>query len=130
MFNFDVNALVESLKPAVGKMAESLGTSADKLIEIGARGQFAEGIGLAIATVFMFAVTVVSAVAMRSGFKRMSEDKINRWEKDGEMTALVASVICACSVLGVIFLAYFAAIHIIAPEYALMLEVKDILTQK
>lgn len=35
MFNFDVNQLTEQMKPAMDKFATTLGTTADKLLEIG-----------------------------------------------------------------------------------------------
>lgn len=118
MFNFDVNALAESIKPAAEKMAASLGTSLDSLWTIGVKGQIAEGIGyLAIGGFLSILYSVVAIFCM----KLIKADK----NYDRESATVVLVFATAIFVIVLPLLVYYGLLHVLAPEWSLLMEIKS-----
>lgn len=118
MFNFDVNALAEQISPAVQKVAESLGTSAEYLWTIGVQGVWAEGLAKLLIGLLLCILAVVIVV--------FSKQMINKHAKYGEDIMLgwflVGIVMVFPCVMG-FFLFYDGLVAMIAPEYTLMMKI-------
>ena len=111
MFNFDVNALVAQLQPAVSAAAAALGTNAEHLWEIGIKAQITKGIASALGAVlclvpFLFVPGVI------------------QWIRKNNATYLYPSFLLLIPLTIILGgLVYSAILHLVAPEYTLLLEI-------
>lgn len=121
-FNFDVDALIAKLEPAVQKVAEALGTGADNIWAIGTMGKFAEG----VADLVVAAVAIVAVGLIVKGFRLFGG-------KDHDHSGYGDCGLCWCMGIlatagvvivpvGVGFL-YQGVMGVIAPEWMLLKEI-------
>lgn len=116
-FNFNVDALIEKLEPAVAKIAEGLGTTGENLWTIGRAGMFAEGVAdLVIAGFFLAVLVVYLLFAKRALAGRPDEDTVIG------VTVLGILVVFFSTVIGLTHL-YDGLLHVLAPDYMLLKEI-------
>lgn len=121
MFNFDVNALADSIKPAAEKVTAALGTSLDSLWTFGVQGQRAEGIAYLALSVLFIVVNLFLVWALRWYLK-----------KDDGSADVGAALVMSCTVFFVIssivvpLLIYYSVMHIAAPEWMLLQEILSV----
>jgi hypothetical protein len=139
MFNFDVNALasqigvgLDALKPAIEKAATKLGTSTDKLLEVGVKGMIATGISELVQAGLCIAGLVILGVLNYKTYRAYEKGRSKAKKEDdydygvGTFIVGVLSVIAGifCTIYGFILLSD-GIIKVLAPEYSLLLLLKQ-----
>lgn len=126
MFNFDVNALVEQVKPAIESVANSLGTTGVKLLEIGVRGKFVEGVVDLLLAVLAVGVSLTFLFYFLPKWYR-------RWSDSAEEVYVIAILFAGftSAILLALGVASFrpALMKTFAPEYMLLMDVRDAVTK-
>lgn len=121
-FKFDVNGLLEQLKPAAESVAKTLGTSSDKLLEVGVRGMIAEGIYASIISIMSIIAAAVSVFFIRWGVAHLRRD-----EDIGIIEIILGGLGFAVSLMVLSVSLHYAVISTIAPQYALLLKISELL---
>lgn len=126
MIDFNVDAFVEKLEPAVAKVAETLGTGAENLWHIGIMGQFAEGIVAAIGAGAAVILLIVG-VATVKGLLKLETNHCNGYGCSKCLPRIIGSILCIAFGIG-IFAGniHDAVMHLAAPEWML---IKEIMSQ-
>lgn len=122
MFNFDVNGLVDQIKPAIAKVAESLGTSGEKLLEVGIKGMIAQGIFYAIGSLVSVVILIVCILLFRNGWERSKKSY-----SDGDGFMMFGVMMGIAALIAFMLFTYAACVHLIAPDFALLMKVKSTL---
>lgn len=130
MFNFDVNQLTEQMKPVMEKFASSIGTTADKLLEVGIKGMFVEGILAIISCFLCIFAFITAAIVLRKMMNSLGDaDDMSFKEFAKVMIAVCCGVIMIAAPCIFASNLKTAVINTIAPDYALVLKVSSLLTE-
>jgi len=134
MFNFDVNQLTEQMKPAMDKFATTLGTTADKLLEIGVKGMFVEGLYAIVVCLISVVVFIVSSVVVSRAAKALAnannEPDITPVFVKSMLFGFLAAVGMIVSPIAFLDNLKTAVINTAAPDYALLLKVSSLILNK
>lgn len=131
MFNFDVNQFTEQIKPALEKFAATLNTTADKLLTIGVRGMFVEGILAIIWCIISVVVVLVAIHIGRKGWSMFCSRASSDAEEVGGFFLMVGMGIVVLMAGGA-FVGSLptAVINTAAPDYALLLKASELILKK
>lgn len=129
MFNFDVNALVEKMQPAVEALASSLSVKADQLWTLGVqveqvKGAFALGVALCAFVGLCLIPKSFRASNAWSRQRRKPRETYDIWTEERAAWAWVPFfaqiLVCSATFLGCL---YYGLIHVLVPQYALIMEI-------
>lgn len=132
MFNFDVNQLTEQMKPAMDKFATTLGTTADKLLEIGVKGMFVEGLYSIVVCLLCIVAFVLAIISIKRAAAALAEDDCDFTAKT--VTSVAFAIVGFFAIIGapITFAENLktAVINTAAPDYALLLKASSLILNK
>lgn len=126
-FNFDANALSKQIGDAVTVVAQTLGTTAQNIWAVGVQGEIARGV--ANVTVSIISLIFCGVLCFLGKVFLREMKKSDKYDSEGWLIAIVVSYLAALIML-VIFIGflYSGIMHLVAPQFELIMEIKNILT--
>lgn len=120
-FDFDVNKVAEQVKAGLEQVTNVAGVTGAKLIEVGVRGNFAEGVADLVMAVLLLGINFFF---LKRFFKRISEKDFEVESGEGAVL-IIGGILSIVTVVVMFSLIYNGIFNVLAPEYRLMMDVVE-----
>ena len=98
MINFDFNQFAEQMKPAMEKAATLLGTTSEKLLEVGVKGMFVEGVYAIVCCLCAILAVIIGVLTIKKSIRTLTEEPEFESSAKG-IAAVVFGIFAVCLVV-------------------------------